>query len=113
MFDQTKVLGYRGGNLVLLNRGREAEEVLTTALNRLEMTRVKHRCTALGDLALALALQKEPDEAARKGMEALEMARQLRHSESELRVRRVYARLRRWKDRPTVRQLGEHLGEAI
>jgi hypothetical protein len=33
MFDQTKVLGYRGGNLVLLNRGREAEEVLTTALN--------------------------------------------------------------------------------
>jgi hypothetical protein len=113
MFDQTKVLGYRGGNLVLLNRGREAEEVLTTALNRLEMTRVKHRCTALGDLALALALQKEPDEAARKGMEALEMARQLRHSESELRVRRVYARLRRWQDRPTVRQLGEHLGEAI
>lgn len=112
-FDQTKVLAYRGGNLVLLRRGREAEEVLTAALQRLDPRRVKHRCTALGDLAMALTLQKEPQEAARRGMEALVLARQLGHSESELRVRRAYARLQRWKDDRAVRQLGEQLGEAV
>ena len=74
---------------------------------------MKHRCTALGDLAMALTLQKEPQEAARRGMEALVLARQLGHSESELRVRRAYARLQRWKDDRAVRQLGEQLGEAV
>jgi hypothetical protein len=113
IFDSSKVLAYRGGNLVLLERGREAEEVLTKVLNALPPTRVKHRCTALGDLAMALAQQQEPDEAAQKAMEALELAKQLRHTESVMRVRRAYVRLQPWKTRPPVVELGQRLADAI
>jgi hypothetical protein len=112
-FDHSKVLAYRGGNLVLLGRAREAEEVLTQVLNELPPTRVKHRCTALGDLAIALAQQNEPDQAAKKAMEALELAIQLSHSESVIRVRRAYVRLQPWKTRPPVVELGQRLADAI
>jgi hypothetical protein len=113
IFDSSKILAYRGGNLVLLERGREAEEVLTRVLRVLPPMRVKHRCTALGDLALALAQQKEPDQAARKGMEALELATQIRHTESVMRIRRAYVRLQPWKTRPPVVELGRRLADAI
>jgi tetratricopeptide (TPR) repeat protein len=112
-FDRSKVLAYRGGNLVLLGRSREAEEVLTQVLNELPANRVKHRCTALGDLAIALAQQKEPDQAAQKAIQALELATQLRHTESVIRVRKAYVRLQPWKIRPAVIELGERLAEAI
>jgi hypothetical protein len=113
IFDNSKIVAYRGGNLVLLERGREAEEVLTKVLSALPPTRVKHRCTALGDLALALAQQKEPDHAAQRAMEALELATQLRHTESVMRVRRAYVRLQPWKTRAPVVELGQRLANAI
>jgi len=112
-FDRSKVLAYRGGNLVLLGRAREAEGVLTQVLNELPATRVKHRCTALGDLAIALAQQREPDQAAQKAMAALELATQLRHTESVIRVRRAYVRLHPWKTRPAVVELGQRLADAV
>jgi hypothetical protein len=113
IFDSSKILAYRGGNLVLLEQGREAGEVLTRALHALPPMRVKHRCTALGDLALALAQQKEPDQAARRAIEALELATQIHHAESLMRIRRAYVRLQPWKTRPLVAELGRRLAVAI
>ena len=53
-FDETRLVAYEGGNLLLMGQYAEAEEHLRRSLERLEPTRFKHRCTLSADLALAL-----------------------------------------------------------
>jgi hypothetical protein len=119
VFDRGKLVAYRGGDLVLLaatshgamavRRAREAEALLVDALAQLDVSRVKHRCTALGDIAMTLALQDEVEQACLRAREALELAVQLGHRESVGRVQTVHHRLQRWGSHQAVRDLGEQL----
>jgi transcriptional regulator with XRE-family HTH domain len=110
-FDEAKLAGYEGGNLVLLHRPKEAEAALTRSLILLPPFRLKHRATALADLAAALAhpQRAEIEEACRRASQALAIAMRLQHIESVQRVCRVYRRLRPWHRHPAVKSLGEEL----
>lgn len=108
-FDRAKLTAYHGGNLVLLGRARAAEQELNRALTDLDPDRLKHRCTALADLATALVNQCEVDEACRHAHAALALATQIQHTESMRRIGNVYRLLTPWKDRGSVRELGERL----
>lgn len=118
-FDRGKLIAYRGGDLVLLatqgdgttavRRAREAEAVLVDALSKFDPSRLKHRCTALGDVALALALRDEVEQACARAGEALDLAEQIGHAESVERVRRTYRRLIRWSSHAAVRELRDRL----
>jgi transcriptional regulator with XRE-family HTH domain len=110
-FDRAKLAGYEGGNLVLLHRSQEAEAALTRSLTLLPPSRLKHRATALADLAAALAhpQRAEIEEACRRASQALAIATRLQHIESVQRVCRVYRRLKPWHRHPAVKSLGEEL----
>jgi transcriptional regulator with XRE-family HTH domain len=111
VFDQAKLAGYEGGNLILLHRPKEAEAALTRSLTLLPPSRLKHRATALADLAAALAhpQREEIEEACRRASQALAIAMRLQHIESVERVCRVYRRLKPWHRHPAVKSLGEEL----
>ncbi len=111
VFDVAKLAGYEGGNLVLLHRPKEAEVALTRSLSLLPPSRLKHRATALADLAAALAHPQceEIEEACRQASQALAIAARLQHIESVQRVCTVYRRLRPWHQHPAVKNLGEEL----
>jgi transcriptional regulator with XRE-family HTH domain len=110
-FDLAKLAGYEGGNLVLLHRPKEAEAALTRSLTLLPPSRLKHRATALADLAAALAhpQRAEIEEACRRASQALAIATRLQHTESVQRVSRVYRHLKPWHRHPAVKSLGEEL----
>ena len=110
-FDQARLTGYEGGNLVLLHRPRDAEPVLVRSLTLLPPSRLKHRATVLADLAATLAHPDfgEVEEACRRATEALGIATRLQHAESIQRVWRVHQRLKAWHAHPAVRSLGEQL----
>lgn len=111
-FDETRLIGYEGGNLVLLGHYQQAESLLRGSLARLDPTRLKHRCTLSADLAMALAHRAEVEESCARATDALTLARAIEHRESVDRVRRVHFRLLRWKTHSAVRQLTERLEAA-
>ncbi len=123
VFDRSKLVAYHGGDLVLLastqsgamanrSRAREAETLLVDALTQLDPSRVKHRCTALGDIAMALSIQEEVEQACTTAGDALDLALQLGHAESVGRVQTVHTTLQRWPKHAAVRALGERLALA-
>jgi hypothetical protein len=113
-FDEAKLDAYEGGNLLLLGRHNEAETLLRASLQRLDHTRVKHRCTSTADLALCLASRATVDveEVCAHAASALALATHIGHQESVLRVARVHFRLLRWRRQPAVRELGERIDAA-
>jgi transcriptional regulator with XRE-family HTH domain len=108
-FDEPRLAAYEGGNMVLLGQYSAAEELLRSSLSRLDLTRVKHRCTLSADLAMALAHLGEIEEAGARAMDALLLARSIAHQESIERVRGVHAHLLSWREHAAVRALTEHL----
>jgi transcriptional regulator with XRE-family HTH domain len=108
-FDEPRLTAYEGGNLMLLGHHAAAEEVLRSALARLDPTRVKHRCTLSADLAMTLAHLGEIDEAGTRATEALSLARSIAHKESIERVRGVHTELLPWREHGAVRALTEQL----
>ena len=111
LFDEAKLTAYEGGNLVLLHRNADAEAPLRLAIQRLPLSRTKHRSTALSDLAVALAGRQniELEEICAYAGRALDLALQIRHRESVERVAGVHFRLLRWRMHASVRELGERL----
>jgi transcriptional regulator with XRE-family HTH domain len=108
-FDEPRLVAYEGGNLVLLGRYAAAEDVLRSALSRLDPARIKHRCTLSADLAMSLAHLGEIEEAGARATEALSLARSIAHQESIERVRGVHAQLLPWREHGAVRALTEQL----
>jgi hypothetical protein len=111
-FDETRLIAYEGGNLVLLGQYPAAVGALRTSLGQLEPDRVKHRCTLSTDLATALVKQGEVEESCALAHDALSLARAISHRESVDRVRRVHFQLLRWRAHPAVRELTERLDAA-
>jgi len=111
-FDESRLLSYDGGSLLLLGKYEAAEELLRLSLKRLDPLRLKHRSTTSADLAMVLALRGEVDESCARAEDALTFATEISHRESVDRVRGVHFRLMRWKGHPAVRQLTERLQAA-
>jgi hypothetical protein len=111
-FDETRLIAYEGGNLILLGQYPGAVGALRTSLRQLAPDRLKHRCTLSTDLATALVKQGEVEGSCALAHEALSLARAISHRESVDRVRRVHFQLPRWRAHPAVRELGERLDAA-
>ena len=111
-FDETRLIAYEGGNLVLLGQYPGAVGALRTALGQLAPDRLKHRCTLSTDLATALVKQGEVEESCALAHDALSLATAISHRESVERVRRVRFQLLRWRAHPAVRELSERLDAA-
>jgi hypothetical protein len=111
-FDESRLLSYDGGSLLLLGKYEAAEELLRLSLKRLDPLRLKHRSTTSADLAMVLALRGEVEESCARAEAALTFATEISHRESVDRVRGVHFRLMRWKGHPAVRQLTERLQAA-
>lgn len=111
-FDHARLSAYEGGNLLLLGKHAAAAQQLRDSLKRLDPSRLKHRCTASADLAMALALREEVDESCAHAMQALDHAMAISHRESIDRVRGVHARLQRWRAHQGVQELTERLHAA-
>jgi hypothetical protein len=111
-FDEARLLAYHGGNLLILGKHSEAEDLLRRSLRRLDPLRVKHRSTTSADLAMSLARRGEVDESCAYASQALSLATSISHRESVERVRGVHFRLLRWRTQPSVRQLTEQLEAA-
>jgi hypothetical protein len=111
-FDEARLLAYHGGNLLILGKHSEAEELLRRSLRHLDPLRVKHRSTTSADLAMSLARRGEVDESCAYASQALSLATSISHRESVDRVRGVHFRLLEWRTHPSVRQLAEQLQAA-
>jgi hypothetical protein len=111
-FDEARLLAYHGGNLLILGKHSEAEDLLRRSLRHLDPLRVKHRSTTSADLAMSLAQRGEVDESCAYASQALSLATSISHRESVDRVRGVHFRLLQWRTHPSVRQLAEQLAAA-
>lgn len=89
-FDSAKLRAYRGGAMRRLGRYGEAVKELTEALDELSPSMLKHRCTALIDLAEAHVLARDADQAAIRALEALTLAQRTGHEASVQRLRSVH-----------------------
>ncbi|HEY2958745.1 MAG TPA: hypothetical protein VGM21_11145 [Actinomycetota bacterium] len=112
-FDAAKLKGYYGLCYLQLRRPYEAVKELTGALDALDPTLRKHRCTALADLATALIDLGEVEEGCRRAGQALNLAIDLRHAVSVDRIRDLDQRLAPWGDAAAVRAFREQLVEQL
>jgi len=87
IFNTDKLNAYEGGDMVRLGRYRDAEPVLDAAINRLDPTMQRHRCTALIDRAEARLGGEEVGGACSDGQAALELVTQVQHSGNLKRLR--------------------------
>lgn len=108
-FDHAKLTGYRGTCYLRLARWKDAHDALSTAIQRLRPSFLKHRSTALADLADALVGMGEIDEACERASEALAIAGQIQHAITMRRIHNVRSRMERWKDTAAVKTLDEQL----
>jgi transcriptional regulator with XRE-family HTH domain len=111
VFSPAKLTAYQGGGLLRLGQYGSAQAALHAALDQLDPSYLKHRCTAHIDLADAYARDKQPDEAATQGIAALAILADIRHEESMRRAGLLYNNLRRTAT-PAVRDLRSALMEA-
>jgi tetratricopeptide (TPR) repeat protein len=110
-FDAAKLKGYHGLCFLQLQRPQEAVTELTEALDGLDPALLKHRCTALADLATALVRVGEIDEGCRRAGQALTLAMELRHAVSVDRIRGLDQDLNPWGDVPAVTAFREQFRE--
>lgn len=92
-FNRAKLRAYRGGAMRRLGRYPQAETTLTTALDELSPSMLKHRGTALIDLAETHALARDADRSANRALEALALARRTGHEASLRRVHGIHRHL--------------------
>lgn len=92
-FDRAKLRAYSGGAMRRLGRYPPAEAALTAALDELSPSMLKHRATALIDLAETHALARDADRSASRALEALALARRTGHEASVRRVHGIHRRL--------------------
>lgn len=97
-FDSAKLRAYHGGAYRRLGRYREAEAELTEALDELAPSMLKHRCTALIDLAETHVLARDADRAATRALDALALAQRTGHEASIRRIRVVHQDLRAYSE---------------
>lgn len=105
-FDAAKLMAYHGGDMMRLGRHRDAQDLLESALTKLDPAMSKHLCTAHIDLAEALAHGGELEGAADHATAALEIVVRTRHAAS---LRRVEALHQRISPARAGRCLGEEL----
>lgn len=94
VFNAEKLAAYVGGDLMRLGRYREAQQALHDALDKLDESLVKHRCTAYVDLAEAYAANGQLDEATGYAMNALTIVSGTRHAVSLKRIEKLYRSVR-------------------
>lgn len=87
IFNIDKLSAYEGGDMVRLGRYRDAEPILDSAINRLDPSMQRHRCTALIDRAEARLGANEVDGACSDGQAALELVTQIQHAGNFKRLR--------------------------
>jgi tetratricopeptide (TPR) repeat protein len=92
-FSRGKLTAYEGGGLLRLGMYDAAQKALRKALNQLDKSYLKHRCTAHIDLADACSRNGQVEQAARHGMAALSIVSDTRHAESLRRVGELDAEL--------------------
>jgi hypothetical protein len=112
-FDAAKLRGYYGLCYLQLQQPQQAVGELTAAVNVLDPTLRKHRCTALADLATALIQLGEVEEGCRRGSQALTLAMELRHAVSLDRIREFDQHLASWQDSPAVKTFREQFLEQL
>jgi tetratricopeptide (TPR) repeat protein len=112
-FDAAKLKGYYGLCYLQLQQPQQAVSELTTAVNALDPTLRKHRCTALADLATALIQLGEVEEGCRRASQALTLAMELRHAVSVDRICDLDRHLASWQDNPAVKAFREQLLEQL
>jgi tetratricopeptide (TPR) repeat protein len=108
VFNADKLSAYVGGDLMRLGRYPEAQQHLHTALDRLDESLLKHRCTAYVDLAEAYAANNQVDEATEYAKNALTIVGGTRHAMSLQRIEKLYRRVR-----AANQGAGEQLGEML
>jgi len=110
VFNADKLSAYVGGDLMRLGRYSEAQQHLHNALDRLDESLLKHRCTAYVDLAEAYAANNQVAEAAEYAKNALTIVSGTRHAMSLKRIEKLYRSVRA-ADQSAGKQLGEMLIE--
>jgi len=105
-FNLAKLHAYQGGASRRLGRYRQAEAQLTEALGELAPSMLKHRCTALIDLAETHVLARDADRAAARALDALALAERTGHQASVRRIRTLHQDLSSYaKDAAATKQL--------
>jgi len=112
-FDSAKLKGYYGLCYLQLHQPHNAVSELATAVDTLDPSLRKHRCTALADLASALIRLGEVEEGCRRASQALALAIELRHAVSIDRIRDLDHHLAPWGDSPAVKAFREQLLEQL
>jgi hypothetical protein len=112
-FDAAKLKGYYGLCYLQLKQPRNAVSQLTTAVDTLDPSLRKHRCTALADLAGALIRLGEVEEGCRRASQALALAIELHHAVSIDRIQELDRELAPWGDTPAVKAFREQLLEQL
>ncbi len=112
-FDEAKLKGYYGACYLQLKKPDKAVEELTGALEALDPVLLKHRCTALADLATGLIHLGEIEEGCRQASQSLELAIELRHAVSIDRIRDFDRRLAPWASTTAVKAFREQLVEQL
>jgi tetratricopeptide (TPR) repeat protein len=99
VFNAEKLSAYVGGDLMRLGRYSEAQQTLHDALDQLDESLVKHRCTAYVDLAEAYVANGQVDEAAGYAADALMIVTNTRHAASLQRIEKLYRSVRAIDDK--------------
>jgi hypothetical protein len=94
IFNLDKLSAYEGGDMVRLERYRDAEPVLDAAITHLDTSMQRHRCTALIDRAEARLGAYEIDGACEDGQAALELVTQVQHAGNLKRLQALASRAR-------------------
>ncbi|MGI6797939.1 helix-turn-helix transcriptional regulator [Gordonia sihwensis] len=108
-FSQSRLEGFKGNTLIAAGNGREAQVVLTAALDELPSSATKQRAVILADLAAADVLRKEPEQACKRLMEALDLLGLAWYATAMDRIKSVRQSLREWDSLPAVRTLDAKL----
>jgi transcriptional regulator with XRE-family HTH domain len=88
-FNDVKIVAYEGGNYSRLKRHKEAVRVLDVALDSLDKTMLRHRCTAYIDRAEAQAASGDVDAACADASSALVLAAETQHADTVWRAKKL------------------------
>jgi hypothetical protein len=110
-FDPLYLTRLKGRCLVELALPQPAQDTLGSVLTILgeDTSFVRTRGSTLADLAVTYIHQKEPEEAARHGEQALKIAQQLGSTRNLTRIQHIGHQLQPWATNPTVRHFREQL----
>jgi len=108
-FDAPRLDGMAGTTYLLMTDTHRAVPLLTQARDRRAPTDAKGRALVTLDLADCHAVDHEPEEAARLGVQALDTVDGSLVAPIVARARTLRAGLERWSDLPAVRELDARL----